>query len=494
MLSSSLSQLPSLNRTGPGVAVSATPRLKLDFGSASVAKAPSESEIPARDATFRPIHYLGSKLRVVDEVVAAIDEVDPAKGAVLDLFAGSGTVARALSGGRRVYASDIQEYSRAISSALLAPDLPDLGLVEAFRTRLADHHAFQRELANAIAPAVEHEEAAIQAALRGDPEPICDLLDHGSFLALELAAPTPGASAILKPLRESLRRLKKLGLAGSPDATALRYFGGAYFSYTQAAELDVLSRVIDSFGPRRRDTLLAALLSTASDVVNTVGKQFAQPIRPRSKDGRPKHHLIAKITRDRAVAPSTVYLKWLGRYAALSSCDMGHAAIRADYVDALRRLKGDVAVVYADPPYTRDHYSRFYHVLETLALRDNPSIAANPGAIQGELSRGLYREDRHQSPFCIKSQVQAAFSAMFAGATSAGASLVLSYSPFDRDSNARPRLMSITGIAELAEQFYREVEVRTIDGVSHSKLNHTRLNYEIPPDAEVMFLCKGIRL
>ena len=28
--------------------------------------------------------------------------------------------------------------------------------------------------------------------------------------------------------------------------------------------------------------------------------------------------------------------------------------------------------VYADPPYTRDHYSRFYHVLETLALRDDP--------------------------------------------------------------------------------------------------------------------------
>ncbi len=494
MLSSSLSRLPSLNRTGPDEVVSATPQLKLDFGSASVAPVPSESEFPARDATFRPIHYLGSKLRVVDEVVAAIDEVDPDKGAVLDLFAGSGTVARALSGGRRVYASDIQEYSRVSSSALLAPDLPDIGLVEAFRTRLAEHHPFQRDLATAMAPAVEHEEAAIQAALRGDPEPICDLLDHGSFLALELAAPTPGASAILKPLRESLRRLKKLGLAGSPDVTALRYFGGAYFSYAQAAELDVLARVIDSFGPRRRDTLLAALLSTASDVVNTVGKQFAQPIRPRSKDGSPKHHLIAKITRDRAVAPSTVYLKWLGRYAALSSCDMGHAAIRADYIDALAGLKGEVAVVYADPPYTRDHYSRFYHVLETLALRDNPSIAANPGAIQGELSRGLYREDRHQSPFCIKSRVQAAFSAMFAGATSAGASFVLSYSPFDRDSNARPRLMSITGIVELAEQFYREVEVRTIDGVSHSKLNHTRLNYEVPLDAEVMFLCKGIRL
>ena len=493
MQSSSLPQLPGLDQTGLGVAVSATPQLTLDFGSAFVATAPSESKSAARDATFRPIHYLGSKLRVVDEVVAAIDEVDPGRGAVLDLFAGSGTVARALSGERRVYASDIQEYSRVISSALLAPDLPDAAMVDAFRTRLAEHDAFRLDLADAIAPAVEHEEASIQAALRGDPEPICDVLDHGCFLALELSAPMPRASSVIKPLRESLRRLKRLGLVGSADATTLRYFGGAYFSYAQAAELDVLSRVIESFGPKRRDTLRAALLSTASDVVNTVGKQFAQPIRPRSKDGSPKRHLIAKITRDRAVAPSAAYLRWLARYAALSSAQLGHVAIRADYVDALERLKGDISVVYADPPYTRDHYSRFYHVLETLALRDNPTIAANPGAIQGELSRGLYREDRHQSPFCIKSQVQSAFGAMFVGAASAGASCVLSYSPFDRESNARPRLMSIAGIVELAEQYYRKVEVRTIDGVSHSKLNHTRLNYEVPPDAEVMFLCQGIK-
>ena len=493
MLSSSLPQLPGHDQTGAGGVVTTMPQLTLDFGPALVDTAPSGSDVAAREATFRPIHYLGSKLRVVDEVVAAIDEVDPDRGAILDLFAGSGTVARALSGRRRVYASDIQEYSRVISGALLATRLPDAAMVDAFRIRLAEQQDFQRDLADAIAPAAEHEEAAIQAALRGDPEPICDLLDHGSLLALELDAPTPAGSLVMKPLRESLHRLRRLGLFGSAEVTALRYFGGAYFSYAQAAELDVLSRVIDSFGPKHRDTLLAALLSTASDIVNTVGKQFAQPIRPRSKDGSPKRHLIAKITRDRAVAPRVAYLGWLARYAALSTADLGHVAIRADYVDALKRLKGDVSVVYADPPYTRDHYSRFYHVLETLALRDNPTIATNPGAITGELSRGLYRKDRHQSPFCIKSQVQAAFGAMFVGATSAGASLVLSYSPFDRDSNARPRLMSIEGIVELAEQFYSKVEVRTIDGVSHSKLNHTRLNYEIPPDAEVMFLCTGIK-
>ena len=32
-------------------------------------------------------------------------------------------------------------------------------------------------------------------------------------------------------------------------------------------------------------------------------------------------------------------------------------------------------IVYADPPYTRDHYSRFYHVLETISLFDSPIVS-----------------------------------------------------------------------------------------------------------------------
>lgn len=475
--------------------VDSTLQSALDFGLISNPDNTNDDddEFGRKDPDFRPIHYLGSKLRIVGQIASAIDEVDPDGGPVLDLFAGSGTVSLALSSRRRVYASDIQEYSRVVCNALLGSNLPDTEIVGAFQARFEEKRDYRHSLAEAIAPITKHEAAALESALLGDLEPICDLLDHGSLLALELGASVQQSSSILKPLKETLRRLQRLGLAGSARVTALRYFGGAYFSYAQAAELDILFHVIDSFGPERRDMLLAALLSTASDVVNTVGKQFAQPIRPRNKDGTPKSHLIAKIARDRAVNPTETYFRWLIRYAAVVSSGEENLAIRADYADALEQLRGKFSVAYADPPYTRDHYSRFYHVLETLALRDNPGIAKNPGAIHGELSRGLYRVDRHQSPFCIKSKVHGAFLDMFKRVSSQTASLVLSYSPFDGDSNARPRLMSILDIATLAEQFYHQVEVRAVDGVSHSKLNHSRLNYEIPSNAEVMFICSGHR-
>ncbi|MGJ8530506.1 hypothetical protein [Maritalea sp.] len=42
--------------------------------------------------------------------------------------------------------------------------------------------------------------------------------------------------------------------------------------------------------------------------------------------------------------------------------------------------------------------------------------------------KGRYREERHQSPFCIKSQVRGAFIDLFEGVKASDSSLVLSYS------------------------------------------------------------------
>ena len=47
--------------------------------------------------TFRTIHYLGSKLRLVEFIQEVIDEVDPSLGGVCDLFAGSSSVTQHLA-------------------------------------------------------------------------------------------------------------------------------------------------------------------------------------------------------------------------------------------------------------------------------------------------------------------------------------------------------------------------------------------------------------
>jgi adenine-specific DNA-methyltransferase len=392
-------------------------------------------------SVFRPIHYLGSKLRLVEAIRALIDAADPRKGAVCDLFAGSGTVSMALGQEREVVAVDIQEYSRVLCSAILSP-LQTKDAAEHIADVVQSSHT-RKALFEAIEPLVAYEHRAIKGAITSDPEQLCDLLENGSLLIAQRQLPSRAAPALQRALRDTATRLKNAGLLDSPTSMVLRHFGGIYFSYHQAALLDLILEGIHAADRRLRDCLLAPLLSTASDVVNTVGKHFAQPIRPRSKTGLPKRHLLRKIEEDRTIDVWSSYQSWLERYSQFSESRRTHIAIRADYRDAIQTLPDSVSIVYADPPYTRDHYSRFYHVLETFCFRDDPAVSSVVLGGARAISRGLYRESRHQSPFCIKSQAPAAFDALFRGVRERALPLIVSYSPFAEGSRARPRLMSV---------------------------------------------------
>lgn len=71
--------------------------------------------------SFRTIHYLGSKLRILDYIKEVIDELDPDKNPVCDLFSGTCAVSQHLSNDRKIISVDIQTYSQVICSALLNP-------------------------------------------------------------------------------------------------------------------------------------------------------------------------------------------------------------------------------------------------------------------------------------------------------------------------------------------------------------------------------------
>jgi adenine-specific DNA-methyltransferase len=429
---------------------------------------------------WRPIHYLGSKLRLVEPLRLALDQVDPAHGRCVDLFAGSGTISAALSASRDVTAVDIQEYSRVLCSAVLNPVIFTEEDASVFRDSVAKQ---ARSNQRAAASLIEYEERALDAARTGNPEPICELIDYASMVAFHESKP-----AVQPDLESAQRRAHKL-VATDRTSLILRYYGGLFFSYRQATDLDALLAVAHRMPLARRDCFLAAIISTASEVVNTVGKHFAQPIRPRGSDGKPKRHLIAKIIRDREINLLELFAFWLDRYRALRPNGRSHQVIRADYADALASLK-NVGAVYADPPYTRDHYSRFYHVLETMCLWDDPGVSTTRIRADKEtFSRGMYRADRHQSPFCIKSQAPAAFGKLFASVKRLNAPLVLSYSPY-ANGDSHPRVMSVYQIETLAKEHFRSVEIISAGKFSHMKLNASRMHLDASAEAELIFICR----
>jgi hypothetical protein len=135
------------------------------------------SFLEAPQKVWRPIHYLGSKLRLTDLICDLLDDL--ADGPVCDLFAGSGTVSLALSQSRNVLAADIQEYSRVICTAILKPapicnqDVADL-------LRRADRSRSRIEAY--LEPLLDYEQQALERC-DARPELLCDLVDHSSLIS-----------------------------------------------------------------------------------------------------------------------------------------------------------------------------------------------------------------------------------------------------------------------------------------------------------------------
>jgi adenine-specific DNA-methyltransferase len=448
-------------------------------------RAPAERAPAAANEPFRPIQYLGSKARLLGAVEGAVDEVDASRGPVLDLFSGSGVVAAHLARSRDVTAADVQEYARVVASALLAPARFGSGEIERLATAAA---AAAAELgAGVMRPLLERERAAVEALAAGDAEPLCQIVERGSPAAFALGdGPPPGL------LGQALGRAAAATTSAALPLTVTRYYGGVYFGYAQALELDALLAVVRALPPGPpQDTGLAAVLGAASECVTSVGGHFAQPIRPRDASGRPKAGALAQLARRRQRRVRDVFAERLRRYAGIPGAAHAAAAVRGDYRDVLAGHDAPVGAVYADPPYTRDHYSRFYHALETMARGDEPEISTVTIGGVTSLSRGLYRRERHQSPFCIRTQAPGAFRSLFARVRALGAPLVLSYSPYASGTPARPqpRLLTIAQIADLARESFAAVEVRSAGRVTHSKFNAERLNGSAPEAAELLLLC-----
>ena len=436
----------------------------------------------------RTIHYLGSKLRVLDPIKRAVSAVTPVGQPVCDLFAGSGIVTLSLATDWDVTSVDIQEFSRVLCSGLV--NSPSNASSEG--DRLCDQAyagPLRSQLRNALSGLLAYERRCAAYAADGAIEGLCDLLEHGSLLPLinRRYMPRPLSNEVTA----AKAKLNELNLASGPETVVTRYFGGQYFSWEQAIDLDALLAQIHLLDQPHRDYHLAAALVVASNIVNTVGKHFAQPIKLRDANGSPKKHLVKQTLRDRALNVSDTYRACCRSLATLRRTRGHHRAIQSDYLDFLENDTTPFAALYADPPYTRDHYSRYYHVLETMALRDEPEVAKTKIRSNGvpRLSRGIYRLERHQSPFCIPTKAPGAFERLFVAASKRKIPLILSYSPYHANAKNRPRLLTIEQLLDIAKRHFNKVEIAPIDGITHNKLNLTERNVDVNCPAEVLISC-----
>jgi adenine-specific DNA-methyltransferase len=198
-----------------------------------------------------------------------------------------------------------------------------------------------------------------------------------------------------------------------------RTYGNSYFSVTQAAEIDSIRFALDTLKGRgvitgaQFDWGLLALGHAALRVANTTG-HFAQFLTPSEKNSE---RVLQQFARG-------VFGEWLNSMGALKpigtrSWRQSNRATVSDSETLLRAVpkSSGVGVIYCDPPYTDDQYSRFYHVWETLVLYDYPEVTG----------KGRYRPGRFTTDFSLRSKVSDAFRSLINESAATGADLVLSY-------------------------------------------------------------------
>ena len=435
------------------------------------------------DFTFRTIHYLGSKLRSLEFIKKTIDELDPSKNGVCDLFSGSGVVSHYLGQDRHIISSDIQNYSTVICKALLNPVVDNF--ISSFVTKLKREKIIELELKK-FKKIINFEHQILNRKTVNISK-VCNFIENCSIYNFINEKNIKIDKELNEILLETIKILKK----DSQNYIITKYYGGLFFSFKQSISLDAILNQINILSPKYRDFLLASLLSTASDLVNTVGKQFAQPIRPRDKSNKPKSGLINQLQKDRNLDVIINFEKWLNKYSNIKNRNKGHQVFKLDFKDTLEKINEKIKIVYADPPYTRDHYSRFYHVLETISLSDNPTVSKTKIGGKYKNRRGMYRENRHQSDFCIRSKALKAFEYLFNKVSKKKKILLLSYSPYDLNKKSHPRVVTLNALEKLAKKYFNSVDIKSIGKFTHSKLNKTSLHLNVLDEAEILIVCKN---
>lgn len=333
----------------------------------------------SRSALFaRSANYMGSKAVLASQLLDIVDATEAAETTMVDLMCGSGVMAAAFARQFPTIASDAQEFCRLLG--LVQGGGMTRALGEAVAQRVVDGARRRfNELSDEVRRSIDVESQLINSELAiGDPE------------------------ALFQQLRERLDLWEKNNL-GSLDAVNEAYrsgrllghlYGGVFFGDRQAAELDCLRRSISDLSDETERTwALGALVCAASACAYTYGGHFAQPRLDISDSGKARGDIYEAL-KQRSLSVTHEFFTRLTSLA-MESENVEHAVsvVAGPWeaaIPAVARTIGCSPVcVYIDPPYTRDEYSRYYHVLEAV-VRYQPQAVSGKGRLPRRGSEGRF--------------------------------------------------------------------------------------------------------
>lgn len=407
-------------------------------------------------STTVPIRYMGTKRQLAQHVRRLAEFASP-HGSLTDLFSGMGSVAAEHAGRRHVVTNDALAFTGVLARARFVGKDRKLTTTEAI---------------DRLRPLVREQRKYLMSTFRGELAVEAKVLD-GS--ATELAA---HMRAVHHAGSDEISRRCAINARSQTGAPAFKmaclYYAGGYFSLRQAIDIDAVRFAIESGRGVRKyvDWLLAAWLSACSRVINAPG-HTAQYLKPNSN---------ATAARIKAFWRRSIWDEFKDALTELEQVGSedwraGNRVMISDALDLIRGRKlAGTGVVYADPPYTKDQYSRFYHVFEALYRYDYPMIS-------GE-GRAVPAEERFSTGFCQVTQVETSFIGLFERVATLGVPLVLSY-PSDGLLNAAGS--SVEAIARHRMTITRHEQI----AYSHSTMGASS-GAKSKPATENIYVCHPI--
>lgn len=350
--------------------------------------------------------YMGSKRTMLSNGLGhlLLTEVENASRLV-DLFTGSGSVAWfvAETTQKPVLAVDLQKYSTVLAESIIC------------RTEPIDFPSIEKSWLKPV-------EARRKC---------CDLWLNGKRLRV--------GSKGIKPYVDRTRELCSLP---SPIGPIWNAYGGHYFSPTQAITLDLLLDALPQ-NNEERTVCLAACISAASQCVASPG-HTAQPFQPTEGAGK---YILEAWARD-----PIEYAK-----KALQNLCSKHANVQGQVItgsaeDALIHIQSS-DLVFIDPPYSSVQYSRFYHVLETIAeVRKTRTVEG--------VGRYPPITERPQSEFSNITQAKAALVRLLSALAAKNCTIIITF-PSGKSSNG----LSGDYIIEVASPLFQVEDHNKIEGI-----------------------------
>lgn len=317
----------------------------------------------------RSVHYMGSKRRLAGFIVEAIASVLPLNGVVLDVMCGSGIASGAFNRIWQTYSSDALQFCRTL----------------AYINGGGFDHRISSTVIDYVTP---HFQTHYQSLLKLLDKYIVEednlfhrntddltLADYKAFLMDFPTLPNGKHSLKWDPHEERNARLKNNKMY--PYCLFTSYFSNVFFGVRQSIEIDSLRYALDQIENREmKQWALGCLLATVSSLGTTYGGHFAQPkIKNISEITIRKFSNIVDSRMPSVAHEYFARLRATAKYA--SSIPNKIKLLDGPWGNAISLLKmeaiDDPVLVYLDAPYKREEYSRYYHVLETLAKYNYPT-------------------------------------------------------------------------------------------------------------------------